>query len=55
MPVLSYVHPFCHVDQCQPYIHTLSWKDRPLQCSQCQSHDVDPWGAYYYRPRCQRY
>ena len=21
----------------------------------CQSHDVDPWGQYHYRPRCQRY
>ena len=34
MPVLSYVHPFCHVDQGQSYIHTRQWEDRPLQCSQ---------------------
>ncbi len=40
MPVLSYVHQLFNVDQCQAYIHTLRWKDRPLQCPRCQSHDV---------------
>ena len=55
MPVLSYVHQLFNVDQCQAYIHTLRWKDRPLQCPRCQSQDVDPWGTYHYRPGCKRY
>ena len=46
MPVLSYVYELFNVDQCQTYIHTLRWKDRPLQCPRCQSQDVDPWGTY---------
>ena len=55
MSVLSYVHQLFNVDQCQAYIHTLRWKDRPLQCPRCQSRDVDPWGQYHYRPGCKRY
>jgi transposase-like protein len=55
MPVLSYVHQLFDAEQCQTYIHTLRWKERPLQCPQCQSQDVDPWGTYHYRPRCKRY
>lgn len=55
MPVLSYVHHLFNVDQCQTYIHTLRWKDRPLQCPRCQSQDVDSWGTYHYRPGCKRY
>jgi transposase-like protein len=55
MPVLSYVHELFNVDQCHAYIHTLRWKERPLQCPRCQSHDVDPWGTYHYRPGCKRY
>jgi hypothetical protein len=50
MPVLSYVYELFNVDQCQAYIHTLRWKDRPLQCPRCQSHNVDPWGTYHDRP-----
>src|SRR5262245_58177364 len=55
MSVLSYVHQLFNVNQCQAYIHTLRWKDRPLQCPRCQSRDVDPWGTYHYRPGCKRY
>jgi hypothetical protein len=55
MPVLSYVHELFNVDQCHAYIHTLRWKDRPLQCPRCQSEEVDPWGNYHYRPGCKRY
>ena len=55
MPLLSYIHQLFSAEQCQAYIHTLRWKDRPLQCPRCQSRDVDPWGTYYYRPGCQRY
>jgi hypothetical protein len=54
MPVLSYIHPLFNVDQCQAYIHTLRWQDRPLQCPRCQSHNVGPWGAYHYQPGLQR-
>jgi len=55
MPMLSYVHQLFNVDQCQAYIHTLRWKDRPLECPRCQSQDVAPWGNYHYRPGCKRY
>ena len=55
MPVLSYVHQLFNADQCHAYIHTLRWKDRPLQCPRCQSHNVGPWGAYHYQPGLQRY
>jgi transposase-like protein len=55
MPVLSYVHQLFNAEQCQAYIHTLRWKERPLQCPRCQSQDVDPWGTYHYRPGCKRY
>ena len=40
---------------CQSYIHTLRWKDRPLQCPRCQSHNVGPWGTYHYQPGLKRY
>src|SRR5215813_6983165 len=55
MPVLSYVHQLFNADQCQAYIHTLRWKDRPLQCPRCQSHNVGLWGAYHYQPGLKRY
>src|SRR5262245_7567221 len=55
MPVLSYIHQLFNAEQCQAYIHTLRWKDRPLQCPRCQSQDIDPWGTYHYRPGCKRY
>ena len=55
MPVLSYLHHLFNPERCQAYIHTLRWKDRPLQCPRCQSEDVDPWGQYHYRPGCKRY
>jgi transposase-like protein len=55
MSVLSYVHQLFNADQCHAYIHTLRWKDRPLQCPRCQSQDIDPWGQYHYRPGCKRY
>src|SRR6266851_5148837 len=54
MPVLSYIYQLFNVDQCQAYIHTLRWKDRPLECPRCQSQDVDPWGQYHDRPGCKR-
>src|SRR5215468_8185966 len=54
MSVLSYVHQLFNADQCHAYIHTLRWKDRPLQCPRCQSQDVDLWGTYHYRSGCQR-
>jgi transposase-like protein len=55
MSVLSYVHQLFSIDQCQVYMHTLRWKDRPLPCPRCQSQDVNPWGTYHDRPGCKRY
>ena len=55
MPVLSHIHQLFNADQCQTYIHTLRWKDRPLQCPRCQSYHIGRWGTYQYRPGCKRY
>src|SRR3954470_23701729 len=55
MPVLSYLHQLFNAEPCQTSIHTLRWKERPLQCLRCQSQDVNPWGTYHYRPGCKRY
>src|SRR5438067_29192 len=55
MLTLSHLHQLFSVETCQTYIHTLRWKDRPLQCPRCQSQDIDPWGMYHYRPGCKRY
>jgi len=54
-PQRRYLHQLFNAEQCQAYIHTLRWKDRPLDCPRCQSQDVGPWGAYHYRPGCKRY
>jgi transposase-like protein len=54
MSVLSYVHQRFNADQCHVSIHTLRWKDRPLQCPRCQSQDIAPWGQYHDRPGCKR-
>ena len=55
MPMLSYIHQLFDAEQCQGDIHTLRWKDRPLQCPRCQSHHIGRWGTYHYRPGCRRY
>jgi transposase-like protein len=55
MPVLSHLHQLFNAEQCQAYIRTLRWKDRPLQCPRCQSHHIGQWGTYQYRPGCKRY
>jgi transposase-like protein len=55
MPILSHLHHLFNAEQCQASIHTLRWKDRPLQCPRCQSHPIGRWGTYHYRPGCQRY
>jgi transposase-like protein len=55
MPILSHLHQFFDVHTCYAYIHTLRWKDRPLQCPRCQSHAIGPWGDYHYRAGCKRY
>jgi transposase-like protein len=55
MPVLLHLHQLFNAEQCQTSIHTLRWKDRPLQCPRCQSHHIGQWGMYQYRPGCQRY
>jgi transposase-like protein len=55
MPILSYLHQLFNADTCNTYLHTLRWKERPLHCPRCQSHNVGHWGAYHYRPGLQRY
>src|SRR5499433_3435413 len=55
MAMVSHLHQLFHPETCQSYIQTLRWKDRPLQCPRCQSHNVGPWGAYHYQPGLQRY
>jgi len=42
MPMLSHLHQLFNVEQCQTYLHTLRWQDRPLQCPRCQSHTIGP-------------
>src|SRR2546428_6340144 len=55
MAVLSYLHQLFSAEQCQVYIHTLLWKDRPLQCPRCQSHHIGRWGTDHDRSGCKRY
>jgi len=55
MSIASHLHQLFNANTCQAYIHTLRWKDRPLQCPRCQSHNVGPWGTYHYQPGLQRY
>ena len=55
MAMVSHLHHFFHAETCQAYIHTLRWKERPLQCPRCQSHNVGPWGTYHYQPGLKRY
>ena len=55
MPIVSHLHALFHTATCHASIHRLRWKDRPLQCPRCQSHDVGPWGDYHYRSGGTRY
>ncbi len=54
MPALAYLYELFNADTCHTYLHTLRWKDRPLQCPRCQSHDIRPWGHYHCRPGLTR-
>ena len=47
MSIVSYLHHLFNPETCQSSIHTLRWKDRPLQCPRCQSLNVGPWGTYH--------
>src|SRR5262245_20491616 len=55
MSIVSHLHHLFNTATCQSYIHTLRWKDRPLQCPRCQSLNVGPWGTYHAQPGLQRY
>ena len=55
MSIVSYLHHLFNPETCQSSIHTLRWKDRPLQCPRCQSHHVGPWGTYHHQPGLKRY
>ena len=54
MAIVSHLHHLFNPETCQSYIHTLRWKDRPLQCPRCQSLNVGPWGTYYAQPGLKR-
>ena len=55
MSIASHLHQLFNTETCQVYIHALRWKERPLQCPRCQSHNVGPWGTYHYQPGLRRY
>jgi transposase-like protein len=55
MSIISHLHQLFNVETCQSYIHTVQWKDRPLQCPRCQSCNVGPGGTYHYQPGLKRY
>ena len=55
MSIVSYLHHLFNPETCQAYIHALRWKEWPLQCPRCQSHNVGPWGTYHYQPGLRRY
>src|SRR5215471_8519221 len=55
MAMVSHLHHFFNAEPCQSSIHTLRWKDRPLQCPRCQRLNVGPWGAYPAPPGLKRY
>ena len=54
MAMVSHLHHLFTPETCQSYIHTLRWKDRPLQCPRCQSLNVGPWGTYHAQPGLKR-
>ena len=54
MSIVSQLHHLFNAETCQAYIHTLRWKDRPLQCPRCQSLNVGPWGTYHAQPGLKR-
>ena len=55
MCIISHLHHLFNPDTCQASIHTLRWKDRPLQCPRCQSLNVGPWGTYHAQPGLKRH
>ena len=55
MSMVSHLHHLFNPETCQSSIHTLRWKDRPLQCPRCQSLSVGPWGISHAQPGLQRY
>ena len=55
MPIRSHLHQLFHADTCQAYLHMLRWKNRPLHCPRCHSHDLGPWGTDHYWPGLKRY
>ena len=55
MPIVSHLHHLFNSETCQAYIHTLRWKDRPLQCPRCQSLNVGPWRTYHAQSGLKHY
>ena len=55
MALVSQLHHLFNPETCQAYLHRLRWKDRPLQCPRCQSHNGGPWGTSHAQPGLKRY
>jgi hypothetical protein len=54
MSMVSHLHHLFTPDTGQASLHTLRWKERPLQCPRCQSLNVGPWGTSHAQPGLQR-
>jgi transposase-like protein len=55
MSIVAHLYHLFNPETCRFYLHTLRWKDRPLQCPRCQSLKVGPWGMYHAQPGLKRY
>ena len=53
MAVLSYVHQLFNAAQCQAYIHTLRWKERPAAMSALPEPPHGPVGHVPISTRVQ--
>ena len=42
MAMVSHLHQLFNAEQCQAYIHTLRWNDRPLQLKCFLKSFVEP-------------
>jgi hypothetical protein len=43
MSMVSHLHHLFDPEMCQSYIHTLRWKDRPLQCKPRHNYRGSCW------------
>lgn len=55
MEIIQSIVHLLDEEACQRYLHSLRWKDRPLECPYCHSQEVAPWGKYHRKPGLRRY